>query len=177
MGFLRESGAASGAVLIRTNAMIAQEAKKPNIARLIDHLRRLVAISTGETLIPREERRRLVEKSITRQCVEKSQNPKRQIVLDGQASSIQPNRARILHLLCEGQSIRAITRLTGASKKALYRRRQGMHGLSHAHVRSVKAEHALPALRIAFGEVSDIVALVEAEEAKAAIKRGPYKSG
>src|SRR5712692_2027596 len=28
-------------------------------------------------------------------------------------------RARILHLLCEGSSIRAITRLTGASKKAV----------------------------------------------------------
>jgi len=26
------------------------------------------------------------------------------------------DRARILHLLCEGMSIRAITRLTGASK-------------------------------------------------------------
>ncbi len=30
-------------------------------------------------------------------------------------------RARILHLLCEGQSIRAVTRLTGASKKAVSR--------------------------------------------------------
>ena len=29
------------------------------------------------------------------------------------------NRARILHLLCEGQSIRAITRLTGASKNTV----------------------------------------------------------
>jgi IS1 family transposase len=29
------------------------------------------------------------------------------------------DRARILHLLCEGNSIRAITRLTGASKKAV----------------------------------------------------------
>jgi hypothetical protein len=28
-------------------------------------------------------------------------------------------RAQILHLLCEGRSIRAITRLTGASKKRL----------------------------------------------------------
>jgi hypothetical protein len=28
-------------------------------------------------------------------------------------------RARILHLLCEGNSIRAATRLTGASKKAI----------------------------------------------------------
>ena len=31
------------------------------------------------------------------------------------------NRARILHLLCEGNSIRAITRLTGISKKAVSR--------------------------------------------------------
>src|SRR6202795_2492678 len=29
------------------------------------------------------------------------------------------NRARVLHLLCEGQSIRAITRLTGASKNTV----------------------------------------------------------
>ena len=29
------------------------------------------------------------------------------------------DRARILHLLCEGQSIRAITRLTGASKNTV----------------------------------------------------------
>jgi len=28
-------------------------------------------------------------------------------------------RAKILHLLCEGNSIRAVTRLTGASKKAV----------------------------------------------------------
>jgi IS1 family transposase len=33
----------------------------------------------------------------------------------------QENRARILHLLCEGNSIRAITRLTGISKKAVSR--------------------------------------------------------
>ena len=31
------------------------------------------------------------------------------------------DRARILHLLCEGNSIRAVTRLTGASKKAVSR--------------------------------------------------------
>jgi IS1 family transposase len=31
------------------------------------------------------------------------------------------DRARILHLLCEGSSIRAVTRLTGASKKAVSR--------------------------------------------------------
>jgi IS1 family transposase len=31
------------------------------------------------------------------------------------------SRARILHLLCEGNSIRAVTRLTGASKKAVSR--------------------------------------------------------
>src|SRR5713226_1005441 len=30
-------------------------------------------------------------------------------------------RARILHLLCEGNSIRAVTRLTGSSKKAVSR--------------------------------------------------------
>src|ERR1700738_1040160 len=35
--------------------------------------------------------------------------------LDGEA------RARILHLLCEGNSIRAVTRLTGSSKKAVSR--------------------------------------------------------
>src|ERR1700692_2726191 len=31
------------------------------------------------------------------------------------------DRARILHLLCEGNSIRAVTRLMGASKKAVSR--------------------------------------------------------
>src|SRR3977135_3145828 len=31
------------------------------------------------------------------------------------------DRSRILHLLCEGTSIRAVTRLTGASKKAVSR--------------------------------------------------------
>jgi phage terminase large subunit-like protein len=30
-----------------------------------------------------------------------------------------PDRARILHLLCEGSSIRAVTRLTGASKNTV----------------------------------------------------------
>jgi hypothetical protein len=30
-------------------------------------------------------------------------------------------RTRIVHLLCEGNSIRAVTRLTGASKKAVSR--------------------------------------------------------
>lgn len=29
------------------------------------------------------------------------------------------DRSRILHMLCEGQSIRAITRLTGASKNTV----------------------------------------------------------
>ena len=29
------------------------------------------------------------------------------------------DRARILHLLCEGQAIRAVTRLTGASKNTV----------------------------------------------------------
>ncbi len=33
----------------------------------------------------------------------------------------QDARARIIHLLCEGQSIRAVTRITGASKKAVSR--------------------------------------------------------
>src|ERR1700731_292728 len=31
------------------------------------------------------------------------------------------DRARIIHLLCEGSSIRAVTRLTGSSKKAVSR--------------------------------------------------------
>jgi transposase-like protein len=30
-------------------------------------------------------------------------------------------RAKVIHLLCEGQSIRAITRLTGASKNTVIR--------------------------------------------------------
>src|SRR2546423_3374828 len=31
------------------------------------------------------------------------------------------DRARVLHLLCEGKAIRAVTRLTGVSKKAVTR--------------------------------------------------------
>lgn len=53
------------------------------------------------------------------------------------------DRARILHLLCEGQSIRAITRLTGASKntitKLLVDAGQACMAYHDAHVRNVKA--------------------------------------
>jgi IS1 family transposase len=53
------------------------------------------------------------------------------------------NRARILHLLCEGQSIRAITRLTGASKntviKLLIDAGKACMGYHDAHVCNVKA--------------------------------------
>src|SRR5207249_7296200 len=52
-------------------------------------------------------------------------------------------RARILHLLCEGQSIRAVTRLTGASKntviKLLIDAGKACMAYHDAHVRNVKA--------------------------------------
>jgi IS1 family transposase len=53
------------------------------------------------------------------------------------------DRASILHLLCEGQSIRAVTRLTGASKntilKLLIDAGKACHAYHDAHVRNVKA--------------------------------------
>lgn len=53
------------------------------------------------------------------------------------------DRARILHLLCEGMSIRAITRLTGASKntvaKLLVDAGKACAAYHDAHVRNVKA--------------------------------------
>lgn len=53
-------------------------------------------------------------------------------------------RARILHLLCEGQSIRAVTRLTGASKntvtKLLIDAGKACMTYHDAHVRNVKAK-------------------------------------
>lgn len=54
------------------------------------------------------------------------------------------DRARILHLLCEGQSIRAITRLTGASKntvtKLLIDAGKACWAYHDANVRNVKAK-------------------------------------
>ena len=54
------------------------------------------------------------------------------------------DRARILHLLCEGQSIRAITRLTGASKntviKLLIDAGKACMAYHDANVRDVKAK-------------------------------------
>jgi IS1 family transposase len=54
------------------------------------------------------------------------------------------DRARILHLLCEGQSIRAITRLTGASKntvtKLLVDAGKACMAYHDANVRTVKAK-------------------------------------
>lgn len=52
-------------------------------------------------------------------------------------------RARILHLLCEGSSIRAITRLTGVSKntvtKLLIDAGKACMAFHDANVRNVKA--------------------------------------
>ena len=53
-------------------------------------------------------------------------------------------RAQILHLLCEGNSIRAVTRLTGASKntvtKLLIDAGKACMGYHDAHVRDVKSK-------------------------------------
>ena len=55
-----------------------------------------------------------------------------------------PDRARILHLLCEGQSIRAITRLTGASKitvsKLLCDAGKACAAYHDEHVRNLKSK-------------------------------------
>jgi hypothetical protein len=40
-------------------------------------------------------------------------------IMSGMNKLDREARARILHLLCEGQSIRAVTRLTGASKNTV----------------------------------------------------------
>ena len=56
-------------------------------------------------------------------------------------------RARILHLLCEGNSIRAVTRLTGASKitvsKLLVDAGAACMAYHNANVRNVKAFFSL----------------------------------
>lgn len=53
------------------------------------------------------------------------------------------DRARILHLLCEGSSTRAVTRLTGASKntvaKLLVDAGRACHAYHDEHVRNVAA--------------------------------------
>jgi IS1 family transposase len=55
------------------------------------------------------------------------------------------DRARILHLLCEGNSIRAVTRLTGASKntvtKLLIDAGKACMAYHDAHVRDVESKH------------------------------------
>jgi hypothetical protein len=72
------------------------------------------------------------------------------------------DRARIIHLLCEGQSIRAITRLTGASKitvsKLLCDAGKACAAYHDKHVRNLKSKriqldeiwafvYAIPCLR------------------------------
>ncbi len=56
------------------------------------------------------------------------------------------DRAKILHLLCEGMSIRAITRLTGASKntvaKLLIDAGKACAAYHDANVRNVKTTRA-----------------------------------
>src|SRR5436190_808623 len=54
------------------------------------------------------------------------------------------NRATILHLLCEGNSLRAVTRLTGVSKvavsKLLIDAGRACYAYHEANVRNVKAK-------------------------------------
>ena len=47
--------------------------------------------------------------------------PNRSCIMASMNRLTSEQRARILHLLCEGSSIRAITRLTGASKNTMVR--------------------------------------------------------
>ena len=83
------------------------------------------------------------------------------------------DRARILHLLCEGQSIRAITRLTGASKntviKLLVDAGKVCMAYHDAHVRNVKAKRV---------QVDEIWSFTYAKEKNvAAAKAAPDGAG
>lgn len=85
-------------------------------------------------------------------------------------------RARILHLLCEGMSIRAITRTTGASKntvaKLLIDAGKACAAYHDAKVRDVKAARV---------QVDEIWSFTYAKQKNVATakdapkKRGPYK--
>lgn len=91
-------------------------------------------------------------------------------------------RTHILHLLCEGNSIRATTRLTnGFSKKVEnHAYAVALHAMYYNFVRIHSKLRMSPAMAAGVAdrlwEVADIVALVEDAESSAAKKvRGPYK--
>jgi IS1 family transposase len=82
-------------------------------------------------------------------------------------------RARILHLLCEGQSIRAVTRLTGASKntvtKLLIDAGKACWAYHDANVRNVKAKRV---------QVDEIWSFTYAKQKNvAAAKAAPANAG
>jgi IS1 family transposase len=83
------------------------------------------------------------------------------------------DRARILHLLCEGMSIRAITRLTGASKntvaKLLVNAGKACAAFHDANVRNVKASRV---------QVDEIWSFTYAKQKNvAAAKAAPEEAG
>lgn len=83
------------------------------------------------------------------------------------------DRARILHLLCEGSSIRAITRVTGASKntvvKLLIASGEACAAYHDAHVRNVKARRC---------QVDEIWAFTHCKQKNvAAAKAAPVGAG
>ncbi len=88
-------------------------------------------------------------------------------------------RARILHLLCEGMSIRA-TRLTNAFSKKVenHAHAVALHMMYYNFVRVHKTLRVTPAMEAGvtdrLWDIADIAMLVEEAEAKPA-KRGPYK--
>lgn len=82
-------------------------------------------------------------------------------------------RAKILHLLCEGQSIRATTRLTGASKDAVTRL-LGWAGRACADYQD-RVFRNLPCKRLQLDEIWTFTFCKE--QNKASAKSAPYFSG
>jgi IS1 family transposase len=82
-------------------------------------------------------------------------------------------RAQILHLLCEGQSIRAVTRLTGASKNTVAKLLVSVGHACAAY--QDKALRSLPCKRVQMDEIWSFVYAKKANVEKA--KRAPDTAG
>jgi hypothetical protein len=108
------------------------------------------------------------------------------------------SRSKILHLLCEGNSIRAIERLTGASKHTIMRRftrltnafskklenlahQVTLHQMFYNFVRVHQTLRMTPAMAAGVAdrlwEIGDIVAVIEAWEAEQAVAGITYQIG
>lgn len=85
----------------------------------------------------------------------------------------QKDRARILHLLCEGQSIRAITRLTGASKNTVIKLL-----VNAGRICSAYQDRVLRNLKSKRVQVDEIWSFAYAKQANVArAKAAPEKAG